>query len=81
MNKTLSKGTRIYYIFTDDEMSGLSIAPDGSVSKLAKRSYSFSNGKLKIAAGANMDVLYQDGVLHLSEKGTEMLLFGRILIF
>ena len=81
MNKTLSKGTRIYYIFTDDEMSGLSIAPDGSVSKLAKRSYSFSNGKLKDAAGANMDVLYQDGVLHLSEKGTEMLFIRADLDF
>ena len=74
LNATIEGGTRIYYIFTDDEVSGLSIAPDGSTDTLAKRAYTVSDGKLLDGSGDNTDIALTDGVLSLTENGTQLLL-------
>ena len=81
LNRTIDNGTSIYYFFTDDRLSGLSVAPDGSKDRLAGRAYTVSNGKLHDASGADMTVYIQDGVLHMSQSGTEMLLVRADLDF
>ncbi len=73
LNASIDGGTRIYYIFNDDQMWGYSVFTDGTSDALAARSYSISDGKLEFSSGNTMDIFLSDGVLHLSESGTEML--------